>query len=296
LLGIVALSAGGCAHLIADPMRGDPVFEPAWNGPEEVGAFVPADRRQSPEATGARTPTTTAKRQRTAGKTTAGKTTAPQRQRASKPASSERSRTASSKPSRPAKQATPARRPARAAARKAPPAKGRAASDGLAPMDDLDRGARRVAAAVERIGDEVGRDTRLVGEVFAALGEHRSLEGHTALPEQLHKRLHKANRFVPRERVAPGDVVFFRNTADINGSGTPDDGVTMVGIVERVEDDRVVFISQRAGRVRRMALDPGRPGLVRDDRGQVVNTKLVRWPGIREPLTAGQCFAGFARP
>ena len=36
--------------------------------------------------------------------------------------------------------------------------------------------------------------------------------------------------------------------------------------------------------------------LIRDDNGRVRNTRLVRWPGESQPRTAGECWAGYARP
>ena len=94
----------------------------------------------------------------------------------------------------------------------------------------------------------------------------------------------------------PGDVVFFRDTLDMNGNERPDDGVTWAAIVERVDAARVLFIGQRAGKVRRMSLSTQQPKLVRDANGRVRNTRLVRWPSESQPRTAGECWAGYARP
>jgi len=110
----------------------------------------------------------------------------------------------------------------------------------------------------------------------------------------LHRRATRLGQVVGAHGAQPGDLVFFRNTHDLNGNGRPDDGITWAGIVERVDRGRIVFIARRAGKVRRMAVTPGRPATVRAD-GKVLNTRLVRWPGTSSAMTSGQCFAAIAR-
>ncbi|HAN30380.1 MAG TPA: hypothetical protein DCQ06_02170, partial [Myxococcales bacterium] len=94
----------------------------------------------------------------------------------------------------------------------------------------------------------------------------------------------------------PGDLVFFRDTNDLNGNGKPDDGVTWVAVLEQIHQDRLIVIGQRAGRVRRMAVSSQRPHVTRDPSGKVVNTRIVKWPNESQAWTTGRCFAGFGRP
>jgi len=137
-------------------------------------------------------------------------------------------------------------------------------------------------------------DSAFVAHVLRAAGQHLEVDRGQPYPQALHDKLAAIGS---RANLAqPGDLVFFRDTADLNGNGKPDDGVTLVGVVERVERSRAVFIAQRAGKVRRMAVDPSRPEVVRDERDEVVNTRLVRWPGSPQPLTTGQCLVGYWRP
>jgi hypothetical protein len=96
-------------------------------------------------------------------------------------------------------------------------------------------------------------------------------------------------------RPVPGDLVFFRETYDLNGDGLANDGLTHVGLVEAVGEDATVSVIHRVSRgvVRyRMNLEhrdsPTSPG------GQAVNDWLrTPGPGQKPRLTA-QLFAGYA--
>ena len=140
------------------------------------------------------------------------------------------------------------------------------------------------------------QDRAFVAHVLRAAGQDLEVDRSRPYAPALFEQLQKRGKLVQLAEAVPGDLIFFRNTADLNANGKPDDGVTLVGVVERVEGSRVILIAQRAGKVRRLAADPSQPDMVRDLRGEVVNTRLVRWPGAEGPLTAGQCLAGFARP
>ncbi len=151
---------------------------------------------------------------------------------------------------------------------------------------------QRVAAAVGLLGTAGLGRRAFVDHVLHAAGAAVLVESGRPYAAALWQTL--ARRRVSRPR--PGDVVFFRDTLDLNGNERPDDGVTWAAIVERVEPERVLFLGQRAGKVRRMSLSTQRPKLIRDDNGRVRNTRLVRWPGESQPRTAGECWAGYARP
>ena len=157
-----------------------------------------------------------------------------------------------------------------------------------------DRAARRVQAARRLLGrTDLGRKP-LVAVVLKAAGQRVEVRKRP-YAAALHRLLSKQGRAVRVDTAAPGDIVLFRKTHDLNGNGRPDDGITWAGIVEQVIDGRIVFIAHRAGKVRRMAATPGSKTTVRD--GDVVlNTRLVRWPGARRSLTAGECVAAIVRP
>ncbi len=140
------------------------------------------------------------------------------------------------------------------------------------------------------------QDRAFVAHVLRAAGQDVPVDTHAVYPAALYQKLTASAQHVDAHQPRAGDLVFFRDTSDTNGNGKPDDGVTLVGIVERAQGSRAVFIAQRAGKVRRMAVDPQQPLVVRDGHDEVVNTRLVRWPGSQSPWTTGQCLVGYLRP
>jgi hypothetical protein len=93
----------------------------------------------------------------------------------------------------------------------------------------------------------------------------------------------------------PGDLVFFRETYDRNRDGRRNDGLTHIGVVERVERDGTVTFVHRAGTgVKRSKLHLHQPGLRRDARGRVLNDYLRRPEKAEHPRLAGELLAGFA--
>lgn len=95
---------------------------------------------------------------------------------------------------------------------------------------------------------------------------------------------------VHKDRPSPGDIVFFSGTYDRNRDGRDNDGLTHVGLVDRVDDDGTVSVIHRVARgvvVYRMNLaHPDR----RQADGRVVNDWLRE--GKRSRL-AGELFAGY---
>jgi len=178
----------------------------------------------------------------------------------------------------------------------APPAPRPAASAPGSEADVSLRASQRVDAAAALLGTPGTADRAFVAHVLRASGQDIDVPRSAPYASALHRELQTRGTAVPTDDVRPGDLVFFHDTADNNGNGRPDDGVTMVGVVERAQGSHVVFIAQRAGKVRRMAVDPQQPLVVRDASNEVVNTRLVRWPGSAAPLTTGQCLTGYARP
>jgi hypothetical protein len=156
------------------------------------------------------------------------------------------------------------------------------------------RAVQRVEAAQALLGTPGLQDRAFVAHVLRAAAQDIAVDSKAVYAAALWGRV-EPHKLASTE-VRPGDLVFFRDTADINGNGKADDGVTMVGLVEQVRGQHVIFIAQRAGKVRRLAVDASRPLVIRDPSGEVINTRLVRWPGSEQAWTTGQCLSGFARP
>jgi len=97
--------------------------------------------------------------------------------------------------------------------------------------------------------------------------------------------------------VYPGDLVFFHNTWDFNRDGLPNDPLTHVGVVERVErDGTVVFVSWVSSGVERYRMNLHRPDVHKNAKGRVLNDYMRR-KGINDPETTryltGELFAAF---
>jgi hypothetical protein len=99
-----------------------------------------------------------------------------------------------------------------------------------------------------------------------------------------------------RQRTAgPGDLVFFRETYDRDRDGARDDGLTHVGVVEKVErNGTVVFIHRGGSGVVRSRLNRLRPSDRADAHGKVLNDYVRRSDGTNAPRLAGELFAGYA--
>lgn len=177
--------------------------------------------------------------------------------------------------------------PAEGAARPAEPA---------AQSGPDERANRRIAAAQRLLHQRFDPDRPFVDEVLAAAGQ-----GIAVPPDRNHAAgllaiLAARGQQLALSAVRDGDVVFFRDTLDLNGNRAPDDGVTLAAVVERVEADRLVLILRRAGRVRRVAADPRRPEQTHDEAGRVINTRLVQWPAFAKAHTTGALIAAAGRP
>ncbi len=182
--------------------------------------------------------------------------------------------------------------PPMAVARPQPPA---APATAPPPQNTEDvRAAQRVEAAQALLGTGGLQDRAFVAHVLRAAGQDIAVDSKQPYAAALWSKLDDSK--VGKSSARAGDLVFFRDTADLNGNGKPDDGVTLVGVVEKAHGAHVLFLAHRAGKVRRMAVDPTRPLVIRDGASEVINTRLVRWPGSPDPWTTGQCLTGYARP
>ncbi|WP_224248646.1 CHAP domain-containing protein [Hyalangium gracile] len=103
---------------------------------------------------------------------------------------------------------------------------------------------------------------------------------------------------VRRERPRPGDIAFFRETYDRNRDGRRNDGLTHVGIVERVEPDGQIILVHRGSKgVARTRMNLKHPTVHRQKRGgAVVNDYLRAASRKQRAYVTGELFAGFASP
>jgi hypothetical protein len=138
-------------------------------------------------------------------------------------------------------------------------------------------------------GDEgallVERTLHAAGLRFGTDGSTRALWGYMRTSHQV----------VSPADARPGDIVFF----DTRGTTPEPACADHAGIVESVDGDgRLGFLEARGGQVRHSYVDPERPTLRRDERGQVLNTflrpKLVSDPDGAHYF-AGEMLCGVAR-
>jgi hypothetical protein len=108
------------------------------------------------------------------------------------------------------------------------------------------------------------------------------------------RRLGAVHKGKPR----PGDLVFFRETYDRNRDGRRNDGLTHVGVVERVEPDgTVLFVHRGSKGVARVRMNLQRPTTHRARKGgEVVNDYIRAASRKHRAYLTGELFAGFASP
>lgn len=97
--------------------------------------------------------------------------------------------------------------------------------------------------------------------------------------------------------VHPGDLVFFHNTWDFNRDGLPNDPLTHVGVVEKVDlDGTVVFVSSVSAGIERYRMNLKHPDTHKASDGRVLNDFLRRRHAGDARGTyylAGRLFAAF---
>ncbi|MDH4078427.1 MAG: CHAP domain-containing protein [Nitrospira sp.] len=130
-------------------------------------------------------------------------------------------------------------------------------------------------------------------DLFGGLGELN--EGNGVGRIYTHVVEHGKIHYGPT--VHPGDLVFFHNTWDFNRDGLPNDPLTHVGVVEKVEPDgTVLFVSSLSRGIKRYRMNLQHPEVYKALDGRVLNNFLRRKqsgdvPGTR--YLAGQLFAAF---
>lgn len=190
------------------------------------------------------------------------------------------------------------------APRQTPPA----ADQPAAPMQPLPPGARDTAVALAQglvgkraivLGGKTYRDdcTGLVRGVYAQLGIDLISggapgdNGVTAIWRYAatHGRLFEGGRPVA------GDLVFFRETYDLNRDGHVNDGLTHIGIVEKVGEDGTVLVIHRVARgVVRYKMNLAFRDSAVNGEGQSVNDYLRVAGAQQKPQLTAQLFAGYA--
>jgi hypothetical protein len=137
-----------------------------------------------------------------------------------------------------------------------------------------DEGAAFVEKALHDAGFRFGTD-----------GSARALWGY----------LRTSQRLVSAAGARPGDILFF----DTRGASPTPECADHAGIVESVTTDgRITFVEARGGRTRRSFVDPARPAIRRDDRGEILNS-FLRVKALDDPpgarYFAGEMLCGIAR-
>ena len=155
-------------------------------------------------------------------------------------------------------------------------------------------GLKSLRSVTRRFGDDCSGLVRLAYErAGIRLPEVEPVRGEnlvtTLWRATLRARAHRQR--TPR----PGDLVFFRETYDRDRDGERDDGLTHVGIVEKVErNGTVIFIHRSSTGVVRSRLHRLRRSERTDERGKVLNDYVRRSDGTNAPRLAGELFAGYA--
>jgi peptidoglycan DL-endopeptidase CwlO len=196
---------------------------------------------------------------------------------------------------------------ARAAAPRAPPS-ALAAQPNSDAFPTVPAGARETAVQLAQslvgknaivLGGKKYRDdcTGLVDGIYAQLGVNLlgggepGDNGVTAIWRyaSTHGRLFEGGRPVK------GDLVFFRETYDLNRDGRVNDGLTHIGLVEKVGDDGTVRVIHRVARgVVRYKMNLQFRDSAVDAAGGLVNDYLRVAGSQQKPQLTAQLFAGYA--
>jgi hypothetical protein len=96
-------------------------------------------------------------------------------------------------------------------------------------------------------------------------------------------------------RPLPGDLVFFKETYDLNRDGRVNDGLTHVGLVESLEEDGTVVVIHRVARgVVRYRMNLEQPTMQAAANGSVLNDYLRERGTLGKPRLTGELFFSYA--
>ena len=177
--------------------------------------------------------------------------------------------------------------------RPAPEAPPRAAPDDSLRGRVVERAASAIGAPrLSRITREVSDDcTGFVRWAYRASGEDL-VEGSAGTMLSIASRARALRR---GGRPQPGDLVFFRETYDRDSDRRRDDGITHVGVVERVEPDGTVVFAHRASTgVKESRMNLRFPSKPKASDGHVLNDYIRRGSAKRRGKLTGEQFAGYA--
>ena len=108
-------------------------------------------------------------------------------------------------------------------------------------------GKRQVVVRGKRYGDDC---TSFVRAIYEPLGVNLLTEaepGDNGVTAMWRFASHHG-RIFEGGRPLPGDLVFFKETSDLNRDGQTNDGLTHIGLVEDVEPDGTVLVIHRVAR------------------------------------------------
>jgi cell wall-associated NlpC family hydrolase len=178
--------------------------------------------------------------------------------------------------------------PKRAPARTPPPAPASPLRDRVVERATSAVGAPTLRAFTREVSDDC---TGFVRWTTLASGEEL-VAGSAANMMAIASRARAMRRSGPP---LPGDLVFFRDTYDRNRDRRRGDGITHIGVVERVEPDGTVVFVHRAGSgVKQSRLNLRHPSEQRAGDGRTLNDYIRRASGKRRARLTGEQFAGFA--
>ena len=155
-------------------------------------------------------------------------------------------------------------------------------------------GKQQVVVGGKRYGDDC---TSFVRAIYEPLGVNLLTEaepGDNGVTAMWRFASHHGRIFEGGRPIA-GDLVFFKETYDLNRDGQTNDGLTHIGLVEDVEPDGTVLVIHRVARgVVRYRMNLSTPTQVRTASGKRLNDWLrTEAPGSKPRLTS-ELFAGFA--
>lgn len=154
-------------------------------------------------------------------------------------------------------------------------------------------GQKQVAVGGKRFGDDC---TGLVRGVYSALGVDlmSAGEGTDNGVTAIWRFTGRHGRLYDGGRPMPGDLVFFRETYDLNRDGQVNDGLTHIGLVDDVEADGTVLVIHRVARgVVRYRMNLAAPTRARDESGKVLNDGLRLTGRGAQPKLTGELFVSF---
>lgn len=155
-------------------------------------------------------------------------------------------------------------------------------------------GKSRVVVGGKRYGDDC---TSFVQALYEPLGVNLlgSAEAGDNGVTAMWRFAGRHGRIFEGGRPLPGDLVFFKETYDLNRDGQSNDGLTHIGLVEDVEADGTVLVIHRVARgVVRYRMNLNKPTQLRTSDGKRLNDWLrTEAPGSK-PRLAAELFAGFA--